>query len=311
MRCRDVAVAIVTYRRPRELVRLFEGLKELKIPDGGKISRIVVVDNDAVPSAEDICRRQAAELPWPIDYLSHPKKGIASARNRAVDAARSRGAELVAMIDDDEKPAPTWLAELLAAMERYQADVVQGKIVPEFEVPPPRWILAGGFFERRAGLIDRRGWKTGTPLRMASSGNILMKASVFEKVGGFDPFFDLLGGEDSCFFGQAARLGFKMVYCDEAVVSELTPSSRARMGWLLRRAFRTGTTVALIRLRTNPSLLGRLFIFIEGAGLILAAMIGAPLAVLGRAPLAHVLRLALKGCGRIYGSLGGAYAEYA
>jgi GT2 family glycosyltransferase len=152
-----------------------------------------------------------------------------------VAAALEEGADFVAFVDDDEVPTPRWLDELMRAAGR-GADVVTGPVVRHFEGDPPQWVRSGGFF-----LDPRR--PTGTPVEFAATSNVLVARRVLEGVQpAFDLRFGLTGGEDTHFFLRAARAGYSIRWCDEAVVDELVPASRTRLGWILRRAYRLGNT---------------------------------------------------------------------
>ena len=67
----------------------------------------------------------AAEAPFPVRYVHEPAAGVANARNAAMAAASG---ELIAFLDDDEEAAPGWLAALIDAQRRFDADVVFGPV---------------------------------------------------------------------------------------------------------------------------------------------------------------------------------------
>src|SRR5262245_31719149 len=116
-----VSACVATYRRPGLLDRLLAGLQAQALPPGVALE-VVLVDNDATASAEAVARRwQAAGLD--LRYETQPEPNISLTRNRTVAEARG---DWLAFVDDDEVPAPDWLAQLLAAAEAHRADVVFG-----------------------------------------------------------------------------------------------------------------------------------------------------------------------------------------
>jgi GT2 family glycosyltransferase len=231
---RKVAVCIATYRRPAGLARLVRGLHRLDVSSSPELSLdVIVVDNDPARSASELCTRLAQGSRWPISYICEPRRGIPFARNTAVRAALERRADYLALVDDDEVPDPPWLGELCLAMTRYAADIVAGPVVPEFEEAVAGWIHSGRFFERPRPA-------SGTRLDRIRSGNVLVRAEVFERVGRlFDERFLLLG-EDTDFFRRAALAGCTIVWANDAVVRESIPPSRARVSWLVRRSYVLG-----------------------------------------------------------------------
>jgi len=229
-----VAVCIATYRRPAGLARLVRGLQLLDLECDEPLSLVVIVaDNDPAGSASNLCAQLSGESRWTINYVAEPRKGVAFARNAAVRCALDRRANYLALVDDDEVPNAMWLKELWLTMTRYQADIVAGPVLPDFEGPVARWMLAGGFF-------DRPRPQTGTRLDRTRSGNVLMRADVFERVGRlFDERFVSLG-EDTDFFFHAARAGCTIVWANDAIVRESIPESRTRVAWLLKRSYSVG-----------------------------------------------------------------------
>ena len=79
----DTVIAVLTFRRPDDLVGVLHDLVEHTAASEADAS-ILVVDNDEAPSARDD-RRPAHPG---VRYVHEPRPGIAAARNRALDEAR-------------------------------------------------------------------------------------------------------------------------------------------------------------------------------------------------------------------------------
>ena len=231
-----MAICVATYRRPDGLERLLEGLAGLAFSGPPPRWRIVVVDNDpAGKTADAIIERWRPRLPEVI-LEREPRTGISHARNRGLDAAGEP--DFIAFIDDDEVPAPGWLAELLAVQAAYDADVVRGPVVPWFESEPAAWLTTGGFF-------DRPRHATGTELDVAYTHNALLRWRPFRDLR-FSPRYARSGGEDAHFFGRIRQRGGRIVWADDAVVREWQPPARQNVRWLLRRQYRIGMMRAVI-----------------------------------------------------------------
>src|SRR3546814_11191398 len=94
---------------------------------GGVIVPIfVIVDTRSDSEARVQFAAAADRFPWPLHYVAEPRRGITFARNAALDTAAAQDCAFVAFIDDDEVPAPRWLAALLAAQQRSGAAAVLG-----------------------------------------------------------------------------------------------------------------------------------------------------------------------------------------
>jgi glycosyltransferase involved in cell wall biosynthesis len=230
-----VAVCVATFRRPEGVAALLASLGAMTFARGAPEVFVVVVDNDAGAGARSAVEEAAAGLAVPVEYLVEPERSIALARNRGVARALARGAGFVAFVDDDETVHPGWLDELLDVQARSGADAVQGAVVPRFPPGSPAWVH--GAWVYAAPLPER-----GTPLAMASTNNVLVRAALLGPEPPFDPAFGIAGGEDSMFFMRARRAGARIVAAPAAVTEEHFGGGRARPGWVLRRAFRVGNT---------------------------------------------------------------------
>ena len=198
-----VGICIATYRRPDGLRALLDGLTRLVFPSGTmpEIS-VVVVDNDPSGTARGICEAISTGFPFPLMYLIEQKPGISSARNRGIDAV-VREVDVIAMIDDDEVPDPTWLDELILARASYGAHIILGRVCPLFPSDAPRWIVEGGFFQSVPA-------RTGSTTRAGGAGNCLMDARLFREDGlRFDERYAQTGGEDSHLFWRAWQRGLR------------------------------------------------------------------------------------------------------
>ncbi len=227
----SIAVCVPTFKRPAALSRLLESLARLDGLDAD--IAVIVVDNDPEESG-----RAAAEAFLHrfrrMTYEVEPSAGIPAARNRLVALALEQGTDFVAFVDDDEWVDQGWLRHLVRTAATYRADAVLGPVVPVYDKAVPAWLRERGFYERPRA-------PTGSPVEQARTGNALVSARLFAGPGEAFPRV-LSVGEDTYFFERARRRGATIVWCDEAVAYEAVPRERARVGWLLARAFRQGRT---------------------------------------------------------------------
>lgn len=293
-----VAICIATCRRPVGLARLVRSLQFLNVQWREAPSlAIIIADNDPAGSARTLCSQLSAESRWPITYVAEPRTGVAFARNAAVRCAFTQCANYIAFVDDDEVPDPTWLQEMWLTMTQYAADIVAGPVVPQFESPAAQWILDGAFF-------DRPRPPTGTRLDRVRSGNILMRAHVFERVGRlFDERFITMG-EDTDFFFHAARAGCSIVWANDAIVHESIPESRTQVGWLVRRSYSVGIFWGGFGSDRSALRRGALRGMVKGAVLLPWSLLQ------GRARMVRALQLIATGIGYVQASAGSLYENH-
>jgi succinoglycan biosynthesis protein ExoM len=285
-----VAVCVITYRRPiglEKLLRGLDGLRFEKCLEPG--ASIIVVDNDPDRSAQSVCSAYLSHGRWPVRYVHEPRRGIPQARNRAL-ASVDPHVDFLVFIDDDEIPTPAWLDELLHVQREHGADAAVGPVMPIFEAEVPSWLRSA---------FDRERSATGERLYNASTANVLIRRDVLEDARlVFDERFALTGGEDTHLFRRMVKEDAAIVWADDALVHETIPATRSTLGWVLRRAFRTGSTWSTVERELDPR------------AIILAARVGRSLVwtAYGAAILALGLvrgrRTALRGARRVFWAFG-------
>lgn len=296
-----LAICIATFRRPALLRDLLSGLSQLQFR---KVSRpeiqVIVVDNDALRSAEPVCNRSG--FPWDLRYLCEPSRGIARVRNRAITAAD--GAEFLAFIDDDEMPSPHWLDELLWAQSQFQASIVSGAVIPTFSADVPEWVRAAGFFNRRIT-------PTGHTVELCSTNNALVRRDILKVVPGFSERFNLTGGEDTHFFLRIRNAGFRMVASEEAIVYEPISEGRANLAWILRRGYQSGNSWALCEADVKPGLLVAFSRALKGMFHMCSGVLSlTATSFSGKATTARSLRTIFLGAGMLTGVAGRRFLPY-
>ena len=303
-----LTVAVLTYLRNAYLAQLLPALVEQAGSVAGRARvRVLVVDNDPAGGAEQTAAGARPDGAGPeIVYVHEPEPGIVAGRNRALD--ESAHEHLLVFIDDDELPRPGWLAALLAARERHGCAAVTGPTPPVFETAPDPWVAACGVFDS---------WEAadGARVRSADTGNLLLDLGRVRALRlRFDPRYGLTGGEDSLFTRSLTLAGEEIRFAAGAVVDKRVPARRARREWVLRRARRSGSTWARVRIDTADRARAALRLGYAAKGLARAGRDGA-LALLARARGDVASRAvhevsARGGLGMVVGALGGSVAEY-
>jgi glycosyltransferase involved in cell wall biosynthesis len=306
-----VVVAVLSYRRPTELAAalplILEQAEQLsREPAENIVVEVLVIDNDPSLSARPVVEPFGSR---PVRYVAEPIPGISAGRNRALDESTDR--ELLVYIDDDEKPTADWLAPLVHTWRQTGAAAVMGRVVSVFDEEPDPWVRAGSFFTRRS-------MPTGTPIRVAAAGNLLLDLRQARALGvRFHGDFGLTGGEDTLFSRQLTAAGGLIVWCDESVATDQVPAERTTRRWVLRRAWSHGNTMSLVDLRLAAGPLEKAFMRLRGVGRGIVRMLGGTarfalgLATRSVRHQARGLRTAYRGAGMFCGALGFAYREYA
>ena len=205
---------------------------------GSKAPVILAVDHNPVLSAS--LRMQLPDVRV-VDNDSE-FRGASGTRNAGAQAADT---EFLAFLDDDEIAEPDWLATLMSAFVDPDVVGTGGRYLPEWDVRRPSW-----FPDELAWVVG--GHHTGMPdsaarVRNVWSGNMAVRANIFDKVGGFRTDFGKVGARsrpedtDLCIRMAAAVPGGYWMYLPEARIRHAVPVDRSSFAFYLRRCWAEGT----------------------------------------------------------------------
>lgn len=184
----DVSVVVTSYN----YASFIEGALRSVVVTTGLDVELVVVDDHSQDESLDVVDAFMEETPW------FPTCRIAKAANAGVGQARHDGievarADLVFVLDADNRVYPTALAKLAAALE-----------------DDPDAAFAYGIIgqEGAPGLLSYLPWDT----ERLTKGNYIdamamVRRRTFDEVGGYDQEFSLLGLEDFEFWLRLASHG--------------------------------------------------------------------------------------------------------
>lgn len=252
-----IAVCIATFKRPGLLENCLVSISELEMP-ANHIPIIIVVDNDKENSAEIMFHKNKDIIQFDSYYYVEPDRGISCARNRLLEKALEHDADYIAFIDDDELAHKKWLVNLVRGLEKYNADIVAGPVVPISETRAPDSFP----------VANKR--PTGSSPRNIPAGNVLFKAILINESGlRFDRYFNFIGCEDFDFFERARSNNMRSVWIDDAVIFETVTPDRRTLKYRMYRHFTGGINVVLryrrhhrpvlAWIRYLPKAIGKLF----------------------------------------------------
>ena len=213
----SVVVCVPTFRRPLQLARLLRALAGQR---GVAAFEIVVGNNEDRPLSV-YPELSKEDLP-PFRVVQVALRGVSAVRNAMVADVLSRRADLqwIACLDDDQEPADDWLAQLLAAGRRYDADLVGG---PVSRTPPVKT-----FWSQGAADTSYLPVASGITAMLNEAGNLLISTRFLRTLdrAPFSLDFGRTGGEDYEFFLHAKSRGARIVWAPDAKVSEPLPADR-------------------------------------------------------------------------------------
>lgn len=238
-------VIVPTRGRPDQVQACVEALLVGVAGAATPVEAIVVVDNNALPSAV----RLPDDGQIVVRVLHEPRQGASRARNRGLAEATT---DTVVFVDDDVWVERGWLDALLAPLADRAVAAAVGPISLACRPARPRWLtpaLESWFSALDLGADTR----PLTPLEHGWSANLAVRRSAIDVIHGFDPH---LGPGTRSAFGDDADLldrlradGSVVVYAHDAWAHHQVGADRLRLRWLVRRGYRQGLTDVALQAR--------------------------------------------------------------
>lgn len=228
-----VTVAICTWNRAKLLNRTLDSLALMTIPRGIDWE-LLVVDNNCSDETPTVIDSFVSKLP--IKKLRETKQGHSHSRNCAVTHAES---DFLIWTDDDVRVDREWLATYVEAFARdTECGYWGGRILPDFEVPPPRWVNANWrVFENIFVIRDLQGEATYVTPPEYPFGASLAVRTALQKEYQFRPEFgrvkDGLRGFDEIDFLQSlTNRGIRGKWLPTALLYHFVPRERMTEAFL-------------------------------------------------------------------------------
>ena len=249
----NASVLVCTYNRAEMLAASLRSLAQLSVPPEFAWE-VLIVDNNSTDNTRGVAEAFAAEFPGRFRYVFESRQGKSFALNTAIREARG---EILAFTDDDATVDQRWLAELIAAIEKFDCAGVGGKIVPVWDSTKPDWLVLDGPYKLMDAVVSLDLGPEPIPIKTAVYGvNMAFRRDVFQKYGDFRK--DLgptvgseVRGEDSEFCRRLVKAGEMLVYVPGAVVYH--PVEKKRMDKQYFQAWYLGRGRASVREGGIPS----------------------------------------------------------
>jgi len=250
-----VSVVIASYNRRGEL----EGcLRQLARQDFRAGDEVVVADNASTDGTGEMLQAIREVFPVPLRVVREPRPG----KSHAVQAALAASSgDVLAFIDDDVLVEDDWVERIHSIMSAGDADLVGGRVAPILRSRVPAWLDLSsehgyGRLASPLGLLDYGPERQPLGRRAALGGNLVVRRSAFEAVGGYPRDLGklrgtLLSGEDHQLCARARAAGFRLWYDPSLRVRHRVERERLRLRYFLRWFFWSGITHVTLDARTS------------------------------------------------------------
>lgn len=236
-----ICLAVVTHRRQQQLEQLLGHLLRIRRPANCQLY-CLVIDNDRDRSAESVCADFVVRTKDSLSYYVEAERGIPLARNRALREAARLKADVLVFIDDDEVPAPDWLAKLIDQYRETGSDLIGGPVRMKSEsnlaLTPWQRVVhrsTAAWVNRKAHRSDRNA-RLGRVVAVVTNNWLGDIRFIIANDLSFDPGYSSSGSSDTAFFRAAVKRGARCGWCSEAIVYDQLPVDRISLRYQFRRA---------------------------------------------------------------------------
>jgi glycosyltransferase involved in cell wall biosynthesis len=220
-------VFICTYNRGNLINGTLEALinNQTRNPN-----EIVIVNGGGIKNCQKTIKNWQKEFPI-IKIIQTRNKNLASSRN--IGLSHCNG-DLILQTDDDARPFPNWIEEIVKAHKNNpDCGVIGGRVIDASQ---------GKFLSKIADIATFPNHNTTRRVRSVAGVNSSYKKEVIESVGEYDE--TLFRGEDVDFNWRAIQKGWDVLFCPKIKVKHLhRPSWKS----LFQQHFMYGRAHYLVR----------------------------------------------------------------
>lgn len=235
-----ISVVICTRNRAEDLRRAVSSILcrgNLEQPDW----ELLVVETSSDDTSQ-ICQEFKERFPGHFRFLTEKRLGKSNALNTAIAEARG---DVLAFTDDDIVCSPDYIKSIRTVFGCYSADAVQGRVLLDCEGGWPPW-LDRGHLGMMADLRDLGEEVTEFEGTLCGT-NMIVRADVFQKSGGFAPELGPGGvgmWEDTEISLRMRQAGCRMIYAPQILVRHQWAKTRLTKSFLRSRYFGQGRAEA-------------------------------------------------------------------
>ena len=227
-----------------------EAIRAQTLPPG---EIVLSVDHNA-----ELQRRARRAFPDVVVVGSEDEQGLSGARNSGLRRARG---DVVAFLDDDARPEPTWLEALTEVFADPAIVGAGGLALPEWvDGPRPEWLPAEMYWVvgcSYTGLPTQR-----TEIRNPIGTNMAFRRAALTSVGGFVDGIGRIGtvplGCEETELAIRVRdvTGGRVLHVPEARVQHRVPATRVTWRYFVSRCWAEGLSKAHVaaRVGSGPAL---------------------------------------------------------
>ena len=233
------SLAICTRDSAERLPELFVALRALEVPDDVSWE-VLVINNASLDETEAIARRELSQFSVPTQVINEQRGGLVFARDAAARMARG---QWLAFLDDDNLPAPDWLAQAAIAVQSggEKLGAFSGEVRAKWTVRPPDGIRRlENFLGCHAASTASFRYDSGRGVLPPGAGLVVRRAAWLAAVPPPGKLFftgrisgHLLGGEDIECLTYLSRAGWESWHFPAMLILHVMSPVRVKAEYLM------------------------------------------------------------------------------
>jgi len=248
----SIDVVICTYNRAAGLDGVLSALSQ-QSPAVDVAWSVLIVDNASTDATAEVVDAHISRKLLPgLRRVWENEQGLTPARRRGV---RETSAPWIAFVDDDNLLEPGWLDAIAQAIWSHpQAGAVGGRVVLDWERPPPAFFKRFGFC-----FAEQEPGAAACELNSLVGAGMVVSRKALVECGWVErPLLAdrvghrLISGGDVEIAQRIRGAGYPLWYTPEAVLRHRIPRDRASLRYLLRVNHGLGGSEALVSALTWP-----------------------------------------------------------
>lgn len=247
-----VSIIIPTYNRAHSITYTLDSFLNQSYPSDKY--ELIVCDNNSTDNVKEIVFDYVKKYGENrIRYMFEKRQGVHYARNSAAKAAKG---EILYFTDDDMLADVNLLKELVLVIEsNNKIGCATGRILPKYEVKPPRWIKkhCNNYLLSLNDLGDNNHIDN-YDMGVFSCHEAIRKEAFWE-TGGFHPEYtkDVYFGDGETGLNQDILMnGWMMAYAGKSIIYHMIPPQRMTQRHINKVMANSGNAVSYREYRENP-----------------------------------------------------------
>lgn len=260
------SIIIPSYNRRLLLNKLIGSLYQLVFPHSDY--EILIIDNNSQDGTRDLVGKTIIQhQDLSIKYINEKAPGLHNARHRGMMEAKG---DVLCFLDDDVTVDSRWLEEISETFKSTDAVLVGGKVLPDYEVPPPSWIeplwdtTNGKKILGILSLIDLGDdLHEVDPIHIYGCNYAIAKKTLIE-CNGFHPdsmpenLIQFRGDGETGLAKKIRKKGYTSIYNPKACVFHYVPKERMTLEYFCKRMFNQGISDSYTEIRKNRGIQNRI-----------------------------------------------------